>query len=81
MPENKELTSDQLYRRCDPAKLGFNTTDEISEEINIVGQERASGAIDFGMNISFPGYNIFVLGPTGMGKREIVQEFFDRTKW
>jgi len=78
MPKNQELKSDQLYRKCDPAQLGFKTTDEISEKINIVGQERASGAIDFGMNISYPGYNIFVLGPTGMGKREIVQEFFEK---
>ncbi len=77
MPEFQELKSDQLYRKCDPAKLGFDSTDEIEETVNIVGQERASGAIDFGMNISYPGYNIFVLGPAGMGKQKIVKEFFE----
>jgi len=77
MAKIQELKLDQLYRKCDPTKLGFNTTEEIDEKVNTVGQDRASGAIEFGMNISHPGYNIFVLGPTGMGKREIVQEFFE----
>jgi ElaB/YqjD/DUF883 family membrane-anchored ribosome-binding protein len=30
------------------------------------------------MHISYPGYNIFVLGPSGMGKRKTVQEFFEK---
>ncbi len=77
MAKIKELKPNQLHRRCDPTKLGFETTDEIAEKVNSVGQDRAAGAIEFGMNISYPGYNIFVLGPTGMGKREIVREFFD----
>jgi lon-related putative ATP-dependent protease len=77
MPETRELKAESLYRQCDPASLGFETTSEIKAEVNSVGQERAADAIDFGMNIAHPGYNIFVLGPTGMGKREIVQQFFE----
>lgn len=76
MPENFELSPDKLYRKCDPDQLGFKDTNEITERVNTVGQERASDAIDFGMNISYPGYNLFVLGPTGMGKRKIVEGFF-----
>ncbi len=76
MPEIFELSPDSLFRKCDPTKLGFKNTSSIKEIVNIVGQERASEAIDFGMNISYPGYNIFVLGPAGMGKREIVEDFF-----
>lgn len=76
MPENLELSADKLYRKCDPSQLGFKDTSEIEETVNIVGQERASEAIDLGMNISYSGYNIFVLGPTGMGKRKIVEGFF-----
>jgi len=76
MPEFHELKPEALYRNCDPANLGFTLTSEINNTINLVGQERASKAIDFGMNISRPGYNIFVLGPTGTGKKDIVQEFF-----
>lgn len=78
MPEFSELDSSKLIRKCDPKSLGFDTTDEIHEEVTIFGQERAADAINFGMNISYPGYNIFVLGPTGMGKRKTVQEFFEK---
>ena len=77
MAKIQELKPNQLYRHCDPQTLGFETTLEVQEEINIVGQDRVSDAIDFGMNISHPGYNIFVIGPAGMGKRKIVQEFFE----
>ncbi|MCB2202745.1 AAA family ATPase [bacterium] len=77
MPEPRELNTKSLYRQCDPTSLGFETTSEIKEEVTSVGQERAANAIDFGMNIDHPGYNIFVLGPTGMGKREIVKQFFE----
>jgi lon-related putative ATP-dependent protease len=76
MPEFQELKPEVLYRKCNPANLGFTSTTEIEKTVNLVGQERASKAIDFGMNISHPGYNIFVLGPTGAGKKEIIQEFF-----
>jgi len=77
MPDNHQLKPDQLYRKCDPNKLGFETTVDIDQEVNIVGQERISDAINFGMNIPHPGYNIFVLGPSGAGKREIVRDFFE----
>ena len=71
-----ELKSEELCRTCNPEDLGFETTADIKEEIKIFGQDRASEAIDFGLNISHPGYNIFVLGPTGTGKREIIQHYF-----
>jgi lon-related putative ATP-dependent protease len=79
LQEIHELKPEELYRKCDPAVLGFNTTAEITEEINIFGQDRASQAIDFGIKISHPGYNIFVLGPTGTGKREVIQQYFEET--
>lgn len=78
MLEIHKLKPDQLYRKCDPNELGFETTNEIDQEVNLVGQKRVSDAIKFGMNIPHPGYNIFVLGPSGSGKKEIVRDFFER---
>lgn len=71
------LKPDQLYRKCDPDSLGFNTTAEVKDGITIVGQDRVANAIDFGMNITHSGYNIFLIGPGGMGKRKTVQGFFE----
>jgi len=78
MPKIIELKTNDLYRRCDPESLGFKTTSDLQTEVNIIGQDRAFEAIDFGININHPGYNIFVLGPTGMGKRRFVKEFFEK---
>lgn len=78
MPKIQELQPDQLYRKCDPELLGFETTVDIVEEVNLVGQDRVSDAINFGINITRPGYNIFVIGPAGIGKRKIVKDFFEK---
>jgi len=58
----------QLYKHCDPARLDFNTTAELEELPDIVGQARAVEAIRFGVSIRRDGYHVFVLGPAGAGR-------------
>lgn len=41
--------------------------------IQIVGQDRAMEAIRFGIGIRHQGYNLFALGPTGLGKHRMVR--------
>ena len=66
--DNLELTPDQLRVTCDPDSLGFETTAELPPESDSVGQERALAAIDLGLDIKSPGYNIFAVGATGTGR-------------
>ena len=73
-----ELTPEQLYTPCNPADLGFETTDELADIGIIIGQERALDAIQFGIGISRDGYNIFALGPPGAGKMTAVREIVSR---
>ena len=40
----------------------------------VIGQERAVQAIEFGLNMKDPGYNIFVTGMGGTGKSTIVKD-------
>lgn len=47
----RELNADQVYRRFDPAQLGFNTTAELTPREGIVGQDRAVRALRFGLDI------------------------------
>lgn len=63
----------RLRWRCDPAWLPFETTDELAEMREIVGQSRAVAAVQFGVEMRRDGYNLFVLGPPGIGKRSVVQ--------
>src|SRR5690606_2645499 len=78
----QRLDPDALYRYCDPASLGFSTTDELDDPERglAVGHERALEALDFGVRIGKDGFNVFVLGPSGSHRHAIVEDFLrDRT--
>ena len=68
-----EVSPQDLCKRFDPEKLSFKTTDELSPEEVVIGQERAVRAMDFGLHIQDRGYNVFVSGVPGTGKSLIVQ--------
>jgi len=74
MTKDQALHSDQLYRRCDPKQLPFETTEELADLKEIIGQERALEAVHFGINIQNSGYNIYALGPPGIGKHTLVTQ-------
>ncbi|HET8701989.1 MAG TPA: ATP-binding protein [Nitrococcus sp.] len=71
----KPLNPEELYRRCDPKSFDFETTAELEPLNEIVGQDRVLETLKFGTGISSEGYNLFVLGPPGIGKHEVVEEF------
>ncbi|MCU0488371.1 MAG: hypothetical protein MUE67_05420 [Anaerolineales bacterium] len=68
MPELKNLTPEvlgkllgicpapveTLCRYCDPASLGFQTTDELPDLQAVIGQPRASKALELGYEVSGP---------------------------
>lgn len=66
------LKPEQLRHHCDLEPLGINSTAEITPDYSALGQTRALEAIQFAIGIDHPGYNIFVSGSTGIGKRELV---------
>ncbi len=72
------LTSEQLYTPCDISQFNFNTTAELADTGVIIGQERALGAIHFGLGVAQQGFNVFALGPAGSGKSTAVREILQR---
>ena len=74
----KPLDAAKLYHHTEPDRFDFETTDELQELTQVVGQPRAVEAVKFGIEVKHNGYNIFALGPTGMGKRELVRQFFNQ---
>lgn len=80
MPKNNtnELKSTQLRRRVDPATLPFDSTDQAEEITAIVGQPRALDAVRFGTRIRRDGYNVYVMGPAGIGKNTVVRAVLDQ---
>ncbi|HXU93690.1 MAG TPA: ATP-binding protein, partial [Gallionella sp.] len=75
---NDPLQPQQLYQPCDPGQLGFQTTADLEDLTEVIGQTRAMDAIRFGAGIRHDGYNLFVLGPSGTGKRSLVQQFLKK---
>ncbi len=72
------LRAPSLYRRCPSAYLPFDTTTEIADLDDIVGQERAIEAIDLAISMTAPGFNVFALGPPGIGKSTALRQFLRR---
>ncbi len=68
------LPSDRLARRCDPAEFAFETTAKLEAADDVIGQERAARAVEFGIAIERDGYNLFVMGPPGSGKHTLVRK-------
>lgn len=68
-----ELSPEALCRRCDPAHFAEPAPDELPDIPDIIGQERAVEAICFGLDIRSPGFNLFVTGPMGTGRRSVLQ--------
>ena len=68
MARIKELSYTQLRKECDPTNFKFKTTRELEPFTGTIGQARGIKAIEFGLNIDIKGYNLYLEGPTGIGK-------------
>jgi lon-related putative ATP-dependent protease len=75
MSKKYELKAAELRCVCDPKVFKFKNTSEIKPLDEVIGQERAVQALEFGLNMKSTGYNIFVTGLEGTGKSTIVKDY------
>jgi predicted ATP-dependent protease len=78
MPTNFEVPAEKLTWRCDLSFLPFTCTAEMTPLEDFIGQDRAIRAIEFGLGVNKPGFNIFVTGLTGTGKTSIIKAFLKK---
>ncbi|HVB33987.1 MAG TPA: AAA family ATPase [Patescibacteria group bacterium] len=78
MAKSEPLPAEKLYRPCDPQQFSFETTTELEDMTEAIGQGRAVEAVRFGIGIQQRGYNLFSLGPEGMGKQTMVRRFLEQ---
>jgi lon-related putative ATP-dependent protease len=64
----------RLRHACDVERLPFETTAELEPIPVTFGQERALEAIGFASGIDHEGYNLYVMGSTGLGRHTAVRE-------
>lgn len=72
------LKPEQLRRSYDFTDSSFQTTAEMPSGTNIIGQPRGVQAIEFGLSLPSPGYNIFVLGESGTGRTTAIQKYIEQ---
>jgi len=74
---NKPLTAEQLRPSCTANTLPFETTAELEDLPDILGQDRAFQAIEFGINVSHRGFNLYVMGSSGLGKHGLIRKYLN----
>lgn len=78
MKKIKGLSGQDVYRRFELKKLGFKTTEELLPCKELIGQERSYKAIEFGLGMEYGGYNLYLAGPPGVGKKSVINEMLTR---
>ncbi len=78
MKKFNELKPEQLKPHWDPDILPFETTEEIEPVCDIIGQERAVRAMEFGIKIKKKGYNLYISGVSGTGKTSYAKEYINK---
>lgn len=68
-----EIPPPKLRVHFDPGLFPFKTTAELAESSEIIGQERAVRAMDFGLHVAGHEYNIYAAGIPGTGKNTIIK--------
>jgi ATP-dependent Lon protease len=69
---------EKLRWRCDAACFNFKTTKDARPLDGVLGQTRALKAIELGLNLDAPGYNIYVSGLAGTGKMATIKALLRR---
>lgn len=75
MSNSKELSYKMLRKECEPKLFKFKDTSELEPVYDVIGQERALRAMEFGLRINKRGYNIYMSGMSGTGKTSYAQKY------
>lgn len=74
LPLPDGLQPQKMRPACDPKALGFETTEALSIEHDLVGQSRAVDAIRLSADIGHNDFNLYVLGHEGTGRHTTVSK-------
>ena len=74
-----KVSTEKLRNVCDSTFMHCESTKDLKPLVEIVGQERAVRALKFGLGIRDHGFNIYVSGYPGTGRKTAVKSFVDET--
>ena len=83
-PAHAELPPAKLRWRCELSRIPFETTAQAELREGFIGQERALRALKMGVELTAPGYNVFVCGLAGTSRggtiASMIEKLHPRTK-
>lgn len=68
-----KLAGADLRREVSPDSFDFNTTAGLEPLVGTIGQDRALEAIETGLDMSAPGFNVFAAGLGGTGRNSTIR--------
>lgn len=73
----QKLDYTKARRRCPPNFIACESTLDLEPLMEIIGQDRAVKALQFGLDIKEEGFNIYVAGMPGTGKKTAILTFLE----
>ena len=78
MRKKNKLNYQDLKYTCNADMLNFNTTAELEPIQSGIGQDRGIKALEFGIQVDVKGYNIYIEGPSGVGKTMYTKNYLNK---
>ena len=77
MKKTNELNYKDLKMVCLPNQFEFESTAELDPIDTGIGQDRGLKALEFGLNVDVRGYNLYIEGPSGVGKTMYTKNYLN----
>lgn len=71
----EELSFEKCSNKCPDTFFDCTSSSELSPLTEIIGQERAVKALQFGLDITAKGFNIFISGLPGTGRKTAITDY------
>ena len=78
MKNKYEVNYRNLKMTCNPNMFDFETTENLESITTGIGQDRGIKALEFGLNVDVKGYNLYVEGPSGVGKTMYTKNYLKK---
>jgi lon-related putative ATP-dependent protease len=78
MSDSCLIPAEKLRWNCDPDALDFETTAELPDFNDAIGQKRALRSIEFGLGVEGAGFNLYISGETGTGRTTTIASILSK---